>query len=545
MKFKKLGDLIEIKKGKKPHFTETPTSESIRVLQIEDLRGDTNLKYTDNESGVIANESDILLAWDGANAGTIGFGMSGYIGSTIARLRPRKDVKFSTPYLGSFLKSKVDYLRGKTTGATIPHINGSVLRDLKIPIFPFSDQIKIASLLSKTEKLIAQRKESITLLDEYLKSTFLEMFYSNPETVTWEEVWFEELVEQKKSAMRSGPFGSSLLHHEFVEFGDVRVLGIDNVVNNVFQWNKVRCITLEKFNQLSRYQVFPNDVLISIMGTVGRTAIVPAKIPLTINSKHLAAITLDLKKAKPQFIAFALRSHPEILRQLNRNVKGAIMDGLNLTIIKKLKFKNPPITLQNQFAQIIEKTETLKTQYNESLKELESLFGSLSQLAFRGKLNLDKVEAVYELEYESTDNDQEEPRRIDYEKVIAKPKKEKAEKKIESSLWEIARTLSTSRKNIPFNTLEGNAVLKARFSKAPQGFNFQELEAFLIKEGFNYEYDKVRDFVFEKLEAKELIQFYASEDWIKNNRKPLTNSLQQEFSDGQGSIWFVVNNGQE
>jgi type I restriction enzyme, S subunit len=36
----------------------------------------------------------------------------------------------------------------------------------------------------------------------------------------------------------------------------------------------------------------------------------------------------------------------------------------------------------------VEKTETLKTQYQQSLQELENLYGSLSQKAFRGELTL-------------------------------------------------------------------------------------------------------------------------------------------------------------
>ena len=54
--------------------------------------------------------------------------------------------------------------------------------------------------------------------------------------------------------------------------------------------------------------------------------------------------------------------------------------------------KQPPINLrphrgrttQTQFAQIVEKKEALKTQYQQSLQELENLYGSLSQKAFRG-----------------------------------------------------------------------------------------------------------------------------------------------------------------
>ncbi len=73
---------------------------------------------------------------------------------------------------------------------------------------------------------------------------------------------------------------------------------------------------------------------------------------------------------------------------MTNNVKGAIMDGLNLTIIRKIKMKLPPVEHQNVFGEIFEKAESLKTQHQQSLQELENLYGILSQKAFRGELNL-------------------------------------------------------------------------------------------------------------------------------------------------------------
>ena len=56
------------------------------------------------------------------------------------------------------------------------------LKEIKIPIPQkngepnFDDQIRIAHLLSKVERLIAQRKQHLQQLDDLLKSVFLEMF---------------------------------------------------------------------------------------------------------------------------------------------------------------------------------------------------------------------------------------------------------------------------------------------------------------------------------------------------------------------------------
>jgi len=391
-----LKDIVQIEKGRKYNLLEEKQEGAIRVFQANDFRNENKPLFTLDADGVLAQEDDIMLVWDGS-VGQMGFDRSGYVGSTMVKLKVKNKKQFSPFFIYRFLQTKSEYLKRKATGATIMHINRKSLEQLEIPDLEIEDQLHIANLLSKGENLIAQRKESIRLLDELLKSTFLEMFYDNPETEEWDEVKFEELAEKKKASMRSGPFGSSLLHGEFTESGDVKVLGIDNVVTNRFTWKRNRCITSEKFKELKRYQVFPNDVLISIMATLGRTAVVPKDIPLCINSKHLAAITLNKEIANPYFVAYAFHSHPLIVRQMSNNVKGAIMDGLNLTIIRRIKLKQPPIELQNKFGEVFEKTESLKTQYQQSLQELENLYGSLSQKAFRGELGISKNQKAVQI----------------------------------------------------------------------------------------------------------------------------------------------------
>ena len=71
------------------------------------------------------------------------------------------------------------------------------------------------------------------------------------------------------------------------------------------------------------------------------------------------------------------------------------MNGLNLGLIKETKINKPPINLQNQFGSIILKVESIKTKQAHSLAELEILFGSLSQRAFKGELDLSRVPVVY------------------------------------------------------------------------------------------------------------------------------------------------------
>ena len=67
---------------------------------------------------------DVLIAWDESNAGTIGYGLSGAVGSTIMVLKRMNNTKTRLyQNIWEFLESKSQYLRYHSTGATIPHLN--------------------------------------------------------------------------------------------------------------------------------------------------------------------------------------------------------------------------------------------------------------------------------------------------------------------------------------------------------------------------------------------------------------------------------------
>ena len=291
-----------------------------------------------------------------------------------------------------FLKAYLDklaslnYYQRLLTGGSVKFINKKKLSSIKLPIPPISTQKKIVAILEKAERLKEWRKETDELTDEFLKSTFLEMFYrSNPDYSKWKLVSIKDLMSSEKGSMRTGPFGSDLKHSEFVDTG-IAVLGIDNAVNNRFQWGQRRYITEEKYDKLKRYTVYPDDVIVTIMATIGKSCVVPKDIPLSISTKHLAVITCDKTKCDPQFLSKSMLFHPEIEQQVTKANVGAIMDGLNLTIIKSLKIHFPPLTLQQKFASIVQQIEQLREQQSQSRQHIDDLFNVLMQKAFKGEL---------------------------------------------------------------------------------------------------------------------------------------------------------------
>ena len=241
------------------------------------------------------------------------------------------------------------------SGATQKAITNGGMAKIEISVPALSEQGILVDKLKHLTQLIADKKKQLNLFDEIIKSRFIEMFVANKNVCNWSQVSISDV----STNMRTGPFGSALHHDEFVDSG-VFVLGIDNAVENRFSYNRMRYITEEKYNQLKRYTVYPGDVIITIMGTVGRSAVIPQDMPKAINTKHLACITPDSAVVDPCFLSLAFQMHPAIRLQLQNQCKGAIMDGLNLTIIKGLRFQLPPIDQQKQFSEFVEQTDKSK-----------------------------------------------------------------------------------------------------------------------------------------------------------------------------------------
>lgn len=67
------------------------------------------------------------------------------------------------------------------------------------------------------------------------------------------------------------------------------------------------------------------------------------------------------------------------------------MPNISKTNLRETQLPIPPLPLQERFAAIVEKVEGLKYRYQQSLSDLEALYGALSQQAFKGELNLSRV----------------------------------------------------------------------------------------------------------------------------------------------------------
>jgi len=151
------------------------------------------------------------------------------------------------------------------------------LKELKIPI-PYKDgnpalddQIRIATLLSRVETLIAARKDNLRLLEEFLKSTFLEIF---GDPVRNEKEWeIDELVNlTTKIGSGATPTGGNSSY----KLEGITLIRSMNVHDNRFEYKELAFIDAEQAHKLRNVIVEVDDVLLNITGaSVCRCCILP------------------------------------------------------------------------------------------------------------------------------------------------------------------------------------------------------------------------------------------------------------------------------
>jgi type I restriction enzyme S subunit len=344
-----------------------------------------------NSSAKLFPENTVLVAMYGATAGQIGLlKFESATNQAVCGIFPND--QFVPKYVYYFLLSKRAELEEKAAGNAQPNISQAKIRETVVPIRPRAEQQRIVAILDEAVEGIATAQANA---EKNLQNA-RELIGNGYQSITdasgrlnWSISPVTEIAASRKGSMRTGPFGSQLLHSEFVEDG-VAVLGIDNAVANEFRWDRRRYISEEKYSELSRYRVFPGDVLITIMGTCGRCAVVPEDIPLAINSKHLCCISLDPAKCSPEYLhAYFLYDHTA-RKYLTAQAKGSIMAGLNMGIISELPVRLPSLeqqrTIVSKFDQLQAECDRLIEIQARKLAALDELKKSLLHQAFSGRL---------------------------------------------------------------------------------------------------------------------------------------------------------------
>ncbi|MBE3064599.1 MAG: hypothetical protein IMZ69_06235 [Spirochaetes bacterium] len=260
-----------------------------------------------------------------------------------------------------------------------------------IPLPPLPEQrrivAKIEQLAAKVEEARTLKEHAVRQLDALIPSVVTRIDQNLRKLHP--PLRLEDLAPRERGAFRSGPFGSALPHSDFVDEG-VLAVGIQNVQENRFELVRRWNVTPARAQELQRYAVKPRDLLVTVMGTLGRACVVPDNAPPMISTKHVWAVTLDPRRAEPRWVSCWLNFSAVVREELLGQGTGTAIAGLNGLKIRSISLPSIPLSRQQQILAHLDAlqalTDALKRLAAETAVEVDLMMPAMFDRAFKGEL---------------------------------------------------------------------------------------------------------------------------------------------------------------
>lgn len=327
----------------------------------------------------IAKKGDILISVR-APVGSVNIAAEDcVIGRGLAAIRP---LKVERMFLFYFLKSYEDKWTG--FGSTFDAIRKKELQNFLIPFPPIEEQKRIVAKLDEIHKRLEEAmrlaKEAKEEAQRLMVSALHEVF-SKAQERGWKWVKFEKLFTKKPQ------YGLTAKSHEkprgviYLRISDIDELG--NLKTEGFRYVEVDSNTFKK------YCLNTGDILIARSGSVGRMYLHRDMGEPMVFASYLIRISLNPSKILPKYM-FYFGLSPEYWAQVTEVYRKVAQPNLNAKEISRFQIPLPPIEEQKRIVTYLdlihERAQKLVKLYEEQEKELEKLFPSILDRAFRGKL---------------------------------------------------------------------------------------------------------------------------------------------------------------
>jgi len=251
----------------------------------------------------------------------------------------------------------------------------------------------------------------------------------------WSWASLEQLTDGSKYALKAGPFGSALKKEFYVPKG-YKIYGQEQVIRGDPYYGDYY-INDELFKKLRSCEVKPGDVLISLVGTIGKVLILPNDIEPGLINPRLVKITFDKDIVDSRYFKYYIESQTA-KDHFSIASHGQTMDVLNLGILKELPIPLPPLAEQKRIADETEKRYSIAENLGNILEKLMArsarLRQSILKQAFEGRL--------------VPQNPQDEPAEKLLERIKEAKKLEEAPKKAEPRKKK-EKKMSTDKKQQP------------------------------------------------------------------------------------------------
>jgi len=387
----KIAPYINFQKGKAPSLTYEQFEEGLKpYLSPEYLRGTTDnpLFVQPNGKLVEIDGGEIIVLWDGSNAGEIFISKKGILASTMTKLIVNED-EFDRCYFTYSMKYLEYILKAKTAGSGIPHVDKGVIKNLRIFKPTKSKQQKIASILTKVDDAIQAVQNTVEKAERLKKALMQNLLTGKlkPDG-TWRRC--DEFYEDEKFG--KVPIGwvikkGNKITEKITKGQSPKWQGFDyqssgslfitseNVRNGTLDISNPKYVPEEFNNRIKGSQLVKGDILINIVGaSIGRSCIYDLDIE-TANINQAVCLFRPKEEYCSKYLLYYLQ-HPHTINSLLSNRVETARANLSLSDFRKFKFLipedfNEQILIEKSIGQIEDMliSKKIKIQKSERVKK--------------------------------------------------------------------------------------------------------------------------------------------------------------------------------
>ncbi|WP_458736894.1 restriction endonuclease subunit S [Pseudomonas chlororaphis] len=382
---------------------------NIGVIRYEEKGDIGNKKPDDLSKCKVVKKGDLVI--NSMNYGIGSYGLSsldGVCSPVYIVLDPRDDIITERFSLRIFEEKEFQAFAQSFGNGILAHrsaIGWDDLKNIKVALPPLPEQAQIARFLDHEtaciDALIEEQQRLIELLKEKRETVISHAVTKGLDPMVPTKVsgvgWLGEvpahwtvsplkfLVEEKVA----GPYGASLTKAMYTSSG-YRVYGQQQVILDDFSIGDYY-ISEEKFSEMQRYVIFPGDVLVSVMGTIGRVSVVPLEIQTGIINPRLVRYKFMQSRVAPEFVKILLMSL-RYQSRLREESQGSTMEGLNMVILGDLPLVLPPLDTQRSIVAFVKNYDSsfneLVSQAASAVDFLQERRSALISAAVTGKVDV-------------------------------------------------------------------------------------------------------------------------------------------------------------
>ena len=237
-----------------------------------------------------------------------------------------------------------------------------------------TEQLQIIKKISQIVRSIEKRKEELQLLDQLVKSRFIELF-GDP---VRNSMGLPTEPMTTVCAIIDGDRGKNYpKQDEFSDTGYCLFLNAKNVTSTGFSFENRMFITKEKDNVLHNGKLERGDVVLTTRGTLGNLAFYDDSVPFENVRINSGMVILRMNKSVMTEVFFMEQFKLQLQSIKGKIASGSAQPQLPISTMNKIRILLAPMALQEQFAAFVEQTD--KSKYYKSIQILKIITEAIAK----------------------------------------------------------------------------------------------------------------------------------------------------------------------